>query len=48
MVQFDYWNEEWRLTQILSLARRPQSLPTSMAVYQMDQVLRSDSEGIRT
>ena len=36
-VQFD-WNEEWRLTRVLSPAKRPQSLPTSTAKYLMDQV----------
>ena len=36
--QPNYWNEEWRLTLVLSLARSPQSLPMSMAEYLIDHM----------
>ena len=37
-VQLNQWNKEWRLTLVLSPAKSPQSLPTSMAEYLMDRV----------
>ena len=37
-LQSNYWNEEWRLTQVLSPASKPQSLPTSTAKYLIDWV----------
>ena len=38
MAQLSQWNEERRLTLVLSPAKSPQSLPTSMAEYLMDRV----------